>query len=370
MERFRACFAELADPRTGNAQRHELLEILLIALCATLCGAESCVDIALFGRAKEPFLRRFLRLPGGVPSHDTFSRLFRLLDPVAFEACFGRFVAAFAARIDEIVAVDGKTARRSFDRRSGTAPLHLVSAWACEQRLVLGQRRVDGHSNEIAAVPELLAMLALKGRIVTADAMHCQKDTAQAIIDREGDYVLALKANQPTLLADVRLLLDDPAAPPSEVAETVDGDHGRIEIRRAAIVHDAAWLAETHDWPGLAAVGKITASREIDGRATTTTRYYLLSKPLAAQRFNDIVRAHWQIENQLHWVLDVVMDEDQCRARKDHAPENLARLRRFALNLLANTPTKAPPAARSSEPAGTTASSLVFSGRPNAIALC
>ena len=240
MERFRACFAELADPRTGNVQRHELLEILLIALCATLCGAESCVDIALFGRAKEPLLRRLLRLPGGVPSHHTFSRLFRLLDPVAFEACFGRFVAAFAARIDAIVAVDGKTARRSFDRRSGTAPLYLISAWACEQRLVLGQRRVDAHSNEIEAVPELLAMLALKGRIVTADAMHGQKDTAQAIINREGDDVLALKANQPALLEDVRLLLDDPAAPPDEVAETVDGDHGRIEIRRAEIVLDAA----------------------------------------------------------------------------------------------------------------------------------
>ena len=152
--------------------------------------------------------------------------------------------------------------------------------------------------------------------------------------------MLALKANQPALLADVRLLLDDPAAPPDEVAETVDGDHGRIEIRRAEIVHDAAWLAETHGWPGLAAVGKITASRESDSKATTTTRYYLLSKPLAAQRFNDIVRAHWQIENRLHWVLDVVMDEDQCRARKDHAPENLSRLRRFALNLLRQSPGK------------------------------
>jgi predicted transposase YbfD/YdcC len=273
--------------------------------------------------------------------HDQpFSRLFRLLDPVAFEACFGRFAAAFAARIDEVVAVDGKTARRSFDRRCGIAPLHLISAWGCEQRLVLGRRRVDGHSNEIEALPELLGMLALEGRIVTADAMHCQRDTAQAILDRDADYVLALKANQPALLEDVRLLLDDPAAPPDDVAETVDGDHGRIEIRRAEIVHDVAWLAEAHDWPGLAAVGKLTASREVDGKATTTTRHYLLSRPLPAARFAKLVRTHWHIENRLHWVRDVVMDEDQSRARKDHAPENLARLRRFALNLLRTHPDK------------------------------
>ena len=336
MERFRACFADLADPRTGNAQRHDLLEIPLIALGATLCGAESCVDMAEFGRAKEPFLRRFLALPGGIPSHDTFSRLFRLLDPAGFEACFGRFVAAFAARIEQVVAVDGKTARRSFDRRAGCGPLHLIRAWSCAQRLVLGQRKVDG--NEITALPELLALLALEGGTVTADAMHCQKATARAILDRGGDYVLALKGSQPALLDDVRLLLDDPAAPPSGVAATTDGDHGRIEVRRAVIAHDVAWLAEAHGWPGLQAVGKVTATREIDGQATTATRYYLLSKPLPAGRFAEIVRAHWQIENRLHWVLDVVMDEDQSRSRKDHGPENLARLRRFALNLLRANP--------------------------------
>jgi predicted transposase YbfD/YdcC len=206
---------------------------------------------------------------------------------------------------------------------------------------VLGQRRVDGHSNEITALPELLAMLSLDGCTVTADAMHCQKATAPAILDRGGDYVLALKANQPELLDDVRLLLDDPAAPPDDVAETTDGDHGRIETRRAEIIRDVAWLAAAHDWPGLAAVGKVTATREVDGRATTTSRYYLLSRPLPAARFAEIVRAHWQIENRLHWVLDVVMDEDRSRAHKDHGPENLARLRRFALNLLRANPDKA-----------------------------
>ena len=337
MERLRGCFGDLVDPRPGsNAQRHDLLEILLIALAATLCGAEGCVDMALFGRAKEPLLRRFLRLEGGIPSHDTFSRIFRLLDPDAFEASFGRFVAAFAeqAGAGEIVAVDGKTARRSFDRQRGRRPLHLVSAWAVEQRLVLGQQKVAGDSNEITALPELLALLALEGHIVTADAMHCQDTTAQTILDRGGDYCLALKGNQPALFEDVRLWLDDPATPVTDVCQTVDGDHGRIETRRAIVVHDVAWLTERHDFPGLAAVAKVTATREIDGKSTTAERYYLLSKPLEAGRLAQVVRTHWHIENCLHWVLDVVMDEDRSRARKDHAPDNLARLRRFALNLL------------------------------------
>jgi predicted transposase YbfD/YdcC len=331
---FRACFAELADPRSGNAQRHLLDEIMMIALVALLCGAESCVDMALFGRSKEPLLRRFLRLPGGVPSHDTFSRIFRLLDPDAFEACFARYLGALAEQVAGVVAIDGKTARRSFDRQTGRPPLHLISAWACEQRLVLGQRRVDDGANEIVALPELLALLALEGCIVTADAMHCQKDTAQAIVAQGGDYVLALKANRPALYEDVRLLLDDPETAPDDVTVTTDGDHGRIETRRAAVVHDVAWLAESHAFPGLSALGKVTATREQAGRTTTATRYYLLSRPLAAARFLAVVRAHWQIENRLHWVLDVVLDEDLARARKDHAPENLARLRRFALNVL------------------------------------
>ena len=336
MERFRACFEDLVDPRTGNAQRHDLLEILLIALAATLCGAEGCVDMALFGRAKEPLLRRLLCLEGGIPSHDTFSRIFRLLDPDAFEASFGRFVAAFArqAEAGAVVAIDGKTARRSFDRQRGRRPLHLVSAWAVEQRLVLGQQKVGDASNEIEALPELLALLALDGRIGTADAMHCQKATARTILDRGGAYVLALKGNQPALFEDVRLWLDDPATVPDDACRTVDGDHGRIETRRALVAHDVAWLAQRHDFPGLAAVAKVTATREIEGESTTASRYYLLSQPLGAARLAEIVRSHWQIENRLHWVLDVVMDEDGARARKDHAPENLARLRRFALNLL------------------------------------
>jgi predicted transposase YbfD/YdcC len=344
MERFRGCFGDLVDPRTGNAQRHDLLEILLIALSATLCGAETCVDMALFGHAKERFLRRFLRLDGGVPSHDTFSRIFRLLDPAAFETSFGRFVAAFAGQIagarGGVVAIDGKTARRSFDRQDGRRPLHMVSAWAVEQRLVLGQQKVAGDGNEIGTLTELLALLDLDGRIVTADAMHCQKATAQAILDRGGDYCLALKRNQPALFDDVRLWLDDPATTVGTLHQTTDGDHGRIETRRARIVHDVAWLAERHAFPGLAAVAEVTATREVDAKSTTATRTYLLSTEIDAARLAQVVRSHWHIENRLHWVLDVVMDEDRSRTRKDHGPQNLARLRRFALNLLRANPDK------------------------------
>jgi len=333
MGRLGECFAELADPRSQNA-RHDLLEVLMIALCAVLCGAENCVDMAEFGSAKEPLLRQFLKLEHGVPSHDTFSRIFRLLEPGAFHGAFSRFMAVFAEGCTGSVAIDGKTARRSFDRASAASPLHLLSAWACEQRLVLAQRKVDGEGNEITAMGALLELLDLKGRLVTADAMHCQRETAQAIIERGADYVLALKANQPDLLEDVRLLLDDPAAPPDDVAETVDGDHGRIETRRAAVLSDVDFLCRDHQWPGLAAVGKITAAREMNGKTTTAIRYYLLSKPLSAKRFLAVVRAHWGIENELHWILDVVLDEDQARNRRDNAPENLALLRRLVLNLL------------------------------------
>lgn len=333
MDRLEECFAEIEDPRSGNA-RHDLLEVLTIALCAVLCGAESCVDMAVFGEAKEGLLRQFLELEHGVPSHDTFSRVFRLLDPAAFHEAFSRFMAEFGACCAGTVAIDGKTARRSFDRASAASPVHLLSAWGCEQRLVLAQRRVAQDGNEITAMAALLALLELDGRLVTADAMHCQRATAQAILDRGGDYVLALKANQPELLEDVRLLLDDPAAPPDDATETVDGDHGRIETRRAEVLSDIDFLRRGHDWPGLAAIGKITATREIDAKATTATRYYLLSAPLSAARFAQVVRTHWTIENNLHWVLDVVLDEDQARNRKDNGPENLALLRRLALNLL------------------------------------
>ncbi len=334
MEEFAAVFATLEDPRTGNAKRHLLLEILLIALGTLLSGGVSCADMALFGRAKQAFLAEFLTLPHGIPSHDTFSRVFRLLDPAQFRACFVAFMRRFAATCPAgMVTIDGKTLRRSFDRASGASPLHLVSAWACEQRLVLGQLAVDGKSNEITAVPQLLAMLALKGTLVTADALNCQRAIAAQVVERGGDYVLALKGNRGTLHDDVRTFLDDPATPVACHTET-DAGHGRIEQRRASLTGDIAWLQERHAWPGLRAIGKIVARREVVGGGTTVeTRYYLLSTALSPDRFNQVVRTHWDIENGLHWVLDVVLDEDGARNRKDHGPENLALLRRLALNL-------------------------------------
>lgn len=334
MDRFAACFSGVEDPRTGNAQRHDLLEVLFMSLCASLCGAESCVDMADFAEAKEDVLRGFLKLEGGAPSHDTFSRLFRLLDPEQFHDAFQRFMADFAGTRAGVVAIDGKSLRRSFDRAAGASPLHLVSAWASEERLVLGQMKVAQGGNEITAVPALLRLLSLEGTTVTMDAMHCQRAPAEAIMAEGGDYVMAVKANQPALYDDVKLLMDDPGAPADDSAETVDADHGRIETRRAEVLHDVEWLTQTHRWPGLAAVGKVTATREIDRHATTTARYYIASRPLSAAELNRLVRGHWGIENQLHWVLDVVMNEDQARARKDNAPENLALLRRLALNII------------------------------------
>jgi predicted transposase YbfD/YdcC len=339
MEGFAEVFGELEDPRTGNAKRHLLLEILMIALCAVVSGAESCADMALFGRAKQALLKQFLTLPHGVPSHDTFSRVFRLLDPEPFRACFVAFMQRFAATCQGVVAVDGKTLRRSFDTAAGASPLHLVSAWACEQRLVLGQLAVDGKSNEITAVPRLLRMLALEGSIITADALNCQRAIAEQVVDQGGAYVLALKGNQGTLHDDVRTFLDDPATPLAVVSDS-DGGHGRIEQRQASLTSDIAWLQERHAWPGLKAIGKIVARREAGAKTTVKTRYYLLSTALSPERFNQVVRTHWDIENGLHWVLDVVLNEDQTRNRKDHGPENLALLRRLALNLAKLEPSK------------------------------
>jgi predicted transposase YbfD/YdcC len=332
MERFAACFADLEDPREDNA-RYSLHEILLIALCAMLCGAEDCSDMAAFGRAKELFLRQFLTLRHGIPSHDTFSRVFRLLDPAQFHACFLRFMQDFAQAAQGVLAIDGKTLRRSFDRAAQKSPLHLVSAWAAGSRLLLAQIATDQKSNEITAVPALLEMLSLKGMIVTADALNCQRTIAAKVIEKGGDYLLALKGNQETLFEDVRLYLDDPvhAVHCSASEPQVDGDHGRIETRQAVVCNKIDWLAD-HKWPGLKAVAKVVRTRELKGAVAQETAYYLLSAPLLAERVAEVARAHWGIENSLHWVLDVTMNEDQSRNRKDHAPQNLALLRRWALN--------------------------------------
>src|ERR1017187_9466149 len=315
LERFGACWEGLEDPRQGNARLHDLHEVLVIALCCVLCGGQGAVDMALFAESKEPFLRSILQLANGQPSHDTFSRLFRNLDPEQFRASFQRFMAEFSVQCAGVVAIDGKVVRRSFDRASGKSALHMVSAWGSEQRLVLGQIATDAKSNEITAVPKLLRMLALKGTIVTADALNCQRAIAGQIVEQKGDYALALKGNQGTLYDDVVLLLDDPESKASTGAAVVEGDHGRVETRTATVSTEIGWLQKEHQWPGLAAIGKVERIRETPEKTTAETAYYLLSTALSSERFNEVVRQHWGVENRLHWRLDVVMNEDQDRTR-------------------------------------------------------
>lgn len=340
MEGFAACFAELDDPRSGNAARHKMLEMLVIALCSVLTGGDDCTDMAEFAETKLDFLRGFLDLKHGAPSHDTFSRLFRLLDPGQFRTCFQRFMTRFAEACQGVVAIDGKVLRRSFDTASGQSPLHMVSAWACEQQLVLGQIATEAKSNEITAVPKLLKLLSLEGCTVTVDALNCQRAIARQIVEQQGDYVMALKGNQSTLHDDVSRFLDDPDSQTTSAKPTVDGDHGRIETRTATVSTDIAWLQEQHDWPGLGAVGKMQRVREMPGKTTRETVYYLLSAAMTPERFAEVTRSHWGIENRLHWRLDVSMNEDQARNRLGHGPQNLAVLRHMALNLLRKEPSK------------------------------
>ncbi len=336
---FGACFDDLPDPRTGNATRHDLLEVLTIALTASICGAESCVDFADFARDRVALFGEFLKLDGGMPSHDTFSRLFRLLDPASFALCFTRFVAELGEVGPGVLAIDGKTMRRSFDTAARQSPLHVVTAFACERRLVLAQAAVEGGSNEIVAARTVLEMFDIKGMLVTADAMHCNAKTARLIVDRGADYLIALKANRPWMLAEVKGLL---AAPPVPIVAyvTVEKSHGRIETRRHRVWHEVAWLSPTRSesdeapLAGLAMIGTIEATVERAGTTTCDTRYFVSSRPLSVEAFAQAARAHWAIENSLHWVLDVCFDEDRARNRRDHGPENLATLRKLALNVL------------------------------------
>lgn len=334
LDEFGSCWEGLEDPRKGNAALHDFHELLLIALCSVLCGGQGAVDMAVFAEAKEPWLRSFLKLENGIPSHDTFSRVFRNLDAEQFRASFQRFMAQFSEQVQGVVAIDGKVLRRSFDRASGQSPLHMVSAWGCQQRLVLAQIATEAKSNEITAVPKLLRMLSLKGTIVTADALNCQRTIAQQIVEQKGDYALALKANQETLYDDVALLLSDPETKTETAQPVVEADHGRIETRTATVCSEVQWLQKQYQWPGLKAVGKVVRVRERPEKTTTETAYYLLSQVFPPERFNQVVRQHWNIENSLHWRLDVVMNEDQDRTRKGNGPQNLAVLRHMAINAM------------------------------------
>jgi predicted transposase YbfD/YdcC len=332
-------FHDVGDPREDN-RRHLLIDIIAIVICASICGAEKWEDIEAFGRAKEKRLRTFLSLPHGVPSHDTFGRVFSLLDPQVLNERFVSWVRAINPHYEqEIINIDGKTARRSHERRAGKPALHMVGAWANKAGLTLAQRRTDEKSNEITAIPEVLRMLEVAGCVVTIDAMGTQSAIAEQIVDQGGDYVLALKGNQSTLHEDVRLYFrhGDDDGPPKEHIDyhkSVEKDHGRLETRECWATEQIEWLDEKKKWKGLCSICTVKATRTIGEETSHETRHYLSSLPADAQRLSSIVRAHWGVENCLHWVLDIAFREDECRKRKDHSAENFAILRRITLNLL------------------------------------
>jgi predicted transposase YbfD/YdcC len=336
MGKFEAIGRALPDTRAANAQ-HELWEVLFIALAAVLCGAKSCCDMALFGRSKQALLRQFLRLEHGIPSHDTFSRLFRRIDPQAFEVVFRKFMAAFAKangiKLTGVVAVDGKALRGAYERGKASTPLQMVNVFATEARLALAARKAPGR-NEVEGALDVLRMLSLEGCIVTADALHCHRRFAAAVLGRGADYVLALKENQAKLHAAVVRRFAR-SGKRSTALRREASTHDRCESRRATVIRDAGFAA-VNNFPGVAALARITSRRRLRGKRAEkpVVRYYLLSKYLPAKRLLATVRSHWGIENRLHWVLDVVLSEDANRSRKDNAPENLAILRRLALNIV------------------------------------
>lgn len=343
LERLREHFERLQDPRVARSRRHELLDIVVIALCGVICGADSWVEIAEFGLAKLEWFQQFLHLPNGIPSHDTFGRVFARLNPEQLQGCLLAWASALRkASGGKLVALDGKTLRRSHDEASGKSALHLVSAWSTENHLVLGQQKVAGHSNEITALPKLLGMLALEGCTVTIDAMGTQKEIAGKVKEQGADYVLALKGNQRRLYEEVQesFTLAEREGFQSighDRHETLNGGHGRIERRRYWTIWDPehiAYLDPGREWAGLRSIGMVEAERRVGEKVSRERRYYLSSLAGAARPFAEAVRGHWGIENGLHWVLDVAFREDESRVRIGSAPENLALLRRMALTLL------------------------------------
>jgi predicted transposase YbfD/YdcC len=343
MSWFLEAFAEVPEPRASNA-RHDLLEVLTIALVASICGAEDCSDFADFAVDREGLFREFLTLKHGIPSHDTFSRIFRLLDPEAFSKAFGRFLDDLGAAGAGVIAIDGKTLRRSFDTAAGRSPLAVVTAFASATSTVIGQeayRSGDGDS-EIVAARAVLECLDLSGQLVTADALHCQGETARIVLERGGDYLFRLKSNRPALYEMVAGYFAAPDVTADlPAAQTTDGDHGRVEVRRAVVSTDLSWLrgtktscAEPALLPGLACLGMIETTVTRNGKTTTTRHFHVSSRVLTPEAYLAAARSHWSIENGLHWVLDMTFDEDRARNRKDHGPENLATLRKLALNVL------------------------------------
>lgn len=334
-------FADLKDPRVNRTKKHSLGDILAIAICAIICSADGWTQVAKFGRCKRKWFRTFLELPHGIPSHDTFGRVFAALDPVAFEACFMRWIADLAAAsAGRLIAIDGKTLRRSLDVANGKAAIHLVSAWCEANHMVLGQVATDAKSNEITAIPELLKLLDLSGAVVTIDAAGCQKKIAQRIVDQGGHYILQLKGNQGGLHQETvtlfdQCLTDDCHGVAYHTAKTLDKGHGRIEERQIWATSEVHWFAEKGKWKNLHSLIRVLAKRTVAGKTSTEYRYYISDLPADnAAGLLAYIRGHWGVENNLHWCLDISFREDDRRIRQGHAAENFARLSRIALNLL------------------------------------
>lgn len=337
---IRERFSKLTDPRVERTKLHSLSDMVVIALCAAICGANSWADVERFGKAKIDWLLRFLDLPNAIPSHDTFSRVFARLDTSEFLTCLHNWLRSLGLALKEKhVAIDGKTLRRSFDKAAGKSPLHLVSAWASNLRISLGQVAVDDKSNEITAVPQLLALLELTGAVVTLDAMHCQKATTAAIQAKAADYVLIVKDNQPTLHAMIAdLFLEyaehDFKVPGMRIHKKSERSHGRNERREYYVFHAPPALRESEEWIGVKTIGMIYRRREVGDKTQEETTYFISSLPPEVKRLARLIRDHWGIENSLHWTLDVTFGEDQSRIRKGQGPEIASVFRRLALMLL------------------------------------
>ena len=337
---FLGSFDALHDPRQQAKVLYPLPEILLLCLCAVLSGCDNWVEVALYGQHKLAFLRRFLPFKHGVPSHDQLGNVFARLDAQQFQSCFIAWVERFTAAVRGVVAVDGKTMRRSYDRAAEQGPIHMISAWSSQQRLVLGQCKVADKSNEITAIPQLLQLLELHGAVVTIDAMGCQRAIAEQIITQKADHVFGLKGNQKTLHDDVALLFDERQDGFEQIEVTVhescEKGHGRLEKRRVVATADLEELQKDHQWPGMRSAVKIERRRELlaAGKVEEETCYCISSLPGDAKQIGDAVRSHWDVENGLHWVLDMVFRDDECRTRTGHAPANFATIKHMASNLL------------------------------------
>jgi predicted transposase YbfD/YdcC len=339
-------FRDMPDHRVIGKVSHKLHDIMVITVCAVICGLEHWTQIEDFAKANEQWFSSFLELPNGVPSHDTLGTVFAFIDPDEFERRIQKWIHALvgSGTQGKHIAIDGKTLRKSFDTASNKMAIHMINAYVHENHAVFGQLKVDDKTNEITAIPKLLEMLQLKDATVTVDAMGCQRDIAERIVKRQGHYVFSLKGNQSTLHEDVQTYMDDMISNDStekyDYYETIEKSHGRIEIRKCWSCWDIDWLIRRHDWAGLSSIAAVECTRTVNGKTTTERRYFISSHPgKQAQKIATLIRNHWRVENQLHWTLDVSFNEDQCRVRIENAAENLSRIRRISLILLKNDTT-------------------------------